>query len=262
MTGVVSRAWLSEHLSEVRVVDVRDEWEYDGIGHIPGAANIQFDSFRSAEGETGMLPPTESWESLLSEAGIAPTDRIVAYDDTNGVFAARFLVTAELRGHEPEQLQLLDGDYSAWTREYETSTGEPEFPETSYESTDPGSTPLVDYETVLDAIDSETTVVDTRERHEYEESHIPGAVLLDWRDLVDEESRGLKPTAELESILSDRGITPERRILLYCNTARRISHTYVVLRHLGYEKLAFYEGSLTEWAERGGPIEEGAPEKA
>jgi thiosulfate/3-mercaptopyruvate sulfurtransferase len=45
------------------------------------------------------------------------------------------------------------------------------------------------------------------------------------------------------------------RVLLYCNTARRISHTYVVLRHLGYTDVMFYEGSLTEWEARGGPLE-------
>jgi thiosulfate/3-mercaptopyruvate sulfurtransferase len=64
----------------------------------------------------------------------------------------------------------------------------------------------------------------------------------------------------LESLLADRGITPDRRIVLYCNTARRISHTYVVLRHLGYDAVDFYEGSLTEWTERGGPLEEGESE--
>jgi thiosulfate/3-mercaptopyruvate sulfurtransferase len=271
MTGVVSPAWLAERLEEVQVVDVRDQWEYDGIGHVPGAVNIPFDSFRSPEGEAGMLPPTEEWIALLSEAGITADDDVVAYDDTNGVFAARFLVTAELLGHDPERLHLLNGDYSAWTREYEASTDEPESRKTTYEVSQPESTPLVDYDAVLAAIeDAEvgpeesaegtgTVIVDTRERHEYEEAHVPGAVLLDWRELVDDETRGLKPRAELESILADRGITPDRRVLLYCNTARRISHTYVVLRHLGYEDIAFYEGSLTEWEERGGPVESGAP---
>jgi len=47
-------------------------------------------------------------------------------------------------------------------------------------------------------------------------------------------------------------------VLLYCNTARRISHTYTVLRHLGYPELAFYEGSLTEWECEGGELETGA----
>jgi thiosulfate/3-mercaptopyruvate sulfurtransferase len=59
----------------------------------------------------------------------------------------------------------------------------------------------------------------------------------------------------IRDILDDAGIVPEKRILLYCNTARRISHTYVVLRHLGYETLAFYEGSLTEWEAAGRPVE-------
>ena len=66
---------------------------------------------------------------------------------------------------------------------------------------------------------------------------------------------GLLPEAEARDLLESRGITPDRRIVLYCNTARRISHTYVVLRHLGYEDLAFYEGSLTEWEAQGRPLE-------
>jgi thiosulfate/3-mercaptopyruvate sulfurtransferase len=112
----------------------------------------------------------------------------------------------------------------------------------------------VDFETVRAALDTDAVVVDTREAWEYAEGHLPGAVQLDWRDLVDAETRGLKPDAELESLLAERGVTPDRRIVLYCNTARRISHTYVALRHLGYEHVDFYEGSLTEWEKRGGPI--------
>jgi len=45
--------------------------------------------------------------------------------------------------------------------------------------------------------------------------------------------------------------------VLYCNTARRISHTYVVLRHLGFEGVAFYEGSMTEWVAAGREVVEG-----
>jgi len=41
-------------------------------------------------------------------------------------------------------------------------------------------------------------------------------------------------------LLTEHGITPDREIVLYCNTARRISHTYVVLKSLGYENVAFY----------------------
>ena len=114
----------------------------------------------------------------------------------------------------------------------------------------------MDFETVQAALeDDDVAVLDTREPHEWEEGHLPGAVQLDWRELVDDDSRGLKSDNELDAILAEHGVDREKWVLLYCNTARRISHTYVVLRHLGYEDVMFYEGSLTEWEARGAPLE-------
>ncbi|MFB6232713.1 MAG: sulfurtransferase [Haloarculaceae archaeon] len=272
---VVSAEWLADRLDSVRVVDVRDAWEYDGIGHIPGAVNVPFEDFRADEhavdsetgvdrsdtggrdeGGEGMLPGADVFAGLMREAGITREDDVVAYDDHHGVFAARFLVTAQLYGHPVDGLHLLDGDFSAWQRARETTTETPAPEPTTYEIRPPAETPLVDADAVAAAIDDAgTLIVDTREDWEFAEGHIPGAIRLDWRTLVDDETRGLKPRAEMERVLDERGITPEKRVLLYCNTARRISHTYVVLRHLGYPDLAFYEGSLTEWEAAGRPVD-------
>lgn len=244
---VVSADWLADNREQVRVVDVRDRWEYEGIGHVPGARNLPFEEFRGG-GEVGMLPPVEDWERLLGEAGVTPEDDVVAYDDTRGVFAARFLVTALMLGHDRERLHLLDGDYSAWAREYPTTTDVPDGAPAEYRADPAADSPLVDTEEVAAAVESgDAVIVDTRTPKEYEAGRVPGAVNLDWRDLVDEETRGLRPREELLVLLSERGIVPERRVVLYCNTARRISHTYWVLGHLGFENVAFYEGSLTEW---------------
>jgi thiosulfate/3-mercaptopyruvate sulfurtransferase len=259
---VVQPARVAERRADVRLVDVREPWEYDGIGHVPGAVNAPFDAFRSEfEGEAGHLPGADVFAALLGEAGITRADDLVAYDDTHGVFAARFLVTAELYGHDPDRLHLLDGDFSAWQREYETASEPATFEQTTYEAAFDESGPLVPMRAVQAAVaDDETVVVDTREPGEYEEGHIPGAVQLDWRELVDAETRGLKPEPALRQLLAERGIAPDRPVLLYCNTARRISHTYLVLRHLGYEDLSFYEGSLTEWEAEGGEIVVGEAE--
>jgi thiosulfate/3-mercaptopyruvate sulfurtransferase len=268
---VVSSSWVAERLDEVRVVDVRDAWEFDGIGHVSGAVNVPFDRFRAdahaAEGTDaeadddagqGMLPGEDAFAALMSEAGIAREDHVVAYDDTHGVFAARFLVTALLYGHPEERLHLLDGDFSAWRLDHETTSDAPEVDPTTYEVRPPEQTPLVSMADVEAAVESEAVIVDTREDWEFEEGHIPGAVRLDWRELVDDETRGLKPRDEMEGILDERGIGRESRIVLYCNTARRISHTYWVLRHLGFERVDFYEGSLTEWEAAGLELETGA----
>ncbi|PSP73987.1 sulfurtransferase [Halobacteriales archaeon QH_6_68_27] len=242
MDTVIRADVLADRLDEVRVVDVRDAWEFDAMGHLPGAVNVPFDSFRAnahaAEdagnganagadtGRQGMLPGAGAFADLLGKAGITREDHVVVYDDHHGVFAAR------LPAVEPTTYEV---------REHEDS-------------------PLVDIDEVAAAVESDAVLVDTREDWEYEEAHIPGAVRLDWRELVDDETRGILPREELEAVLEERGITPESRVVLYCNTARRISHTYVVLRHLGYTDLAFYEGSLTEWKAAGRDLATGAGE--
>jgi thiosulfate/3-mercaptopyruvate sulfurtransferase len=255
---VVPADWVAARLEspDVSVVDVREAWEYDGIGHLPGAVNVPFDAFRSeGDGEAGMLPGADAFAALMGEAGVSTDHHLVAYDDTHGVFAARLLVTAELYGHPRDRLHLLDGDFSAWQREHPTTTDAPTVEPAEYRAAFDEDGPLVPMAAVEEALsDLDTVVVDTREEWEFEEGHLPGAVRLDWLELVDRESRGLRPDAENRETLESRGITPERRVLLYCNTARRISHTYVVLRHLGYEDLAFYEGSLAEWEREGGEL--------
>lgn len=247
---VVDADWLAAHLDEVRVVDVRESWEYESIGHVPGAVSIPFDTFRAPEGDDeGTLPGADRFGALLGEAGIAPGDTVVAYDDEHGVFAARFVVTALMYGHR--DAHLLDGDYSAWSRGHETTTEPTTVEPVEYVATVPDDRPLIDADAVLDAVDDDAVLVDTRTREEFDAGHIEGAVHLDWRDLVAPDTRGLRAPDELRSLLEARGIVPENRVVLYCNTARRISHTYVALRSLGYPRVAFYEGSLEDWEARG-----------
>ncbi|MDR9430015.1 MAG: sulfurtransferase [Natronomonas sp.] len=258
---IVGVEWLAERLGTpgVAVVDVRDAWEYDGIGHVPGAISVPFDTFRADEhgaAEAGMLPGADAFAELMGSAGVAPDDDIVAYDDTHGVFAARLLVTAELYGHDPDRLHLLDGDYSVWNRAEPTTTETPNREPTEYPAEFRVDGPLIERETVENAVgDPDAVIVDTREGWEYEEGHVPGAVRLDWRELVDTDARTIRPESALQELLAERGIHPEKRIVLYCNTARRISHTYTVLRALDYPEVSFYEGSLTEWEREGGALE-------
>jgi len=249
---VVSADWLADRLDDVRVVDVRDAWEYEGIGHIPGAVSLPFEEFRSESGDEGMLPGEDRWAELVGGLGISPDDTIIAYDDMHGVFAARFVVTAMVYGHA--DVRLLDGDYSAWLQAHHTTTDVPEVQPVTYEVRDV-ETPLVDADAVADAIDDpDAVLVDTRSPEEYADGHIEGAVNLDWREVVDDETRGLRPREAVEELLEDRGITADKRVVLYCNTARRISHTYVVLQWLGFPNVEFYEGSLTEWEAEGRPV--------
>lgn len=244
---LVSQAWLADHRDDVALVDVREHRDYQELGHVPGAVNIPFETFRDpSDVDRGMLPGATAFSELLAAAGIGPDDTVVAYDDDYGVTASRFLLTANVYGHRGD-LHLLDGDFTTWSRHHPTETDAPEIAPTEYTVVPPDDPGIVNRDDVEAAIDTDVLLVDTRTPGEYESSHIPSAVQLSWEDLVDEQTHTLKPREALETLLAERGILPHRRIILYCNTARRLSHTYVALSHLGYDNLAFYEGSLIDW---------------
>gem|GEM_PF-43635 len=269
---IVSPSWLAAHRTDVTPVDVRDEDTYEGVGHVPGAVSVSYDAIRNpAGGSAGHLPQPEAFADVCSGAGLARTDDVVAYDAGPGVYAARFLLTAEALGHEGT-LYLLDGGFGAWREAFETETG-PSGPQTdepggrevarseddddtpaqpgTYEASEPGP-PVVDKQTVEAArADDDAVLVDTRSAPEFEAASIPGAVNLGWESVI--EDGRLKPAEEIRTLLVDRGIDPELRVVLYCNTARRLSHTYAVLSHLGYEDVLAYEGSLTEWIREASP---------
>ena len=112
-----------EHTAtEDDVAENEDGENEDSDNGANGEGAEQADGEANASEE--MLPSYDAFDQIMSEAGISNDDEIVPYDDTHGVFAARFIVTAEFLGHDPDKLHLLDGDFSAWQLEYET-TGEP-----------------------------------------------------------------------------------------------------------------------------------------
>jgi len=246
------------------IVDVRDRRSYEA-GHIPGAINIPYDVFRETGSVlAGKLPDSDRFAALRQLADISADDSVVAYDGDNGVYAARFLLTAAVFGHEG-QLSLVDGGFARWRTDPETgepATEPPRQPLTTQqiseteEQIEGGALShneelVVSREAVEEAVEADTTIIDTRTPTEYAHAHIPGAVNLGWEELLQDGT--LRPEAALESLLTERGISRDDDLLLYCNTARRLSHTFVVLAHLGFENVTFYEGSLTDWIRADAP---------
>jgi thiosulfate/3-mercaptopyruvate sulfurtransferase len=82
--------------------------------------------------------------------------------------------------------------------------------------------------------------------------HIPGALSHYWQDDLERRELGSvwKPVERLRESYIREGITPDRDIIVYCNTSTEASHVFFALRYLlRYPKVRIYTGSWNEWAE-------------
>ena len=104
--------------------------------------------------------------------------------------------------------------------------------------------------------DADVVFLDTRTPEEYRGvnlraargGHIPGAINFDWVKAIDREHNlRLKPPAELRRLLESEGVTADKEVIAYCQTHHRSSHTYVMMKSLGFPRIKGYPGAWSEW---------------
>ena len=73
------------------------------------------------------------------------------------------------------------------------------------------------------------------------------------------EDGTFKAYDELVKLYALQGLRPGRDVVAYCRIGERSSHTWFVLKYLlGFERVANYDGSWTEWGNLiEAPIEKG-----
>jgi thiosulfate/3-mercaptopyruvate sulfurtransferase len=79
--------------------------------------------------------------------------------------------------------------------------------------------------------------------------HIPGAINVPWKSFMDDDNpRLLKSDDEIQEILDEHEITPEKTVICSCGIGREATNEFLLFQwYLGYPKVKIYEGSFTEW---------------
>jgi rhodanese-related sulfurtransferase len=79
-------------------------------------------------------------------------------------------------------------------------------------------------------------VIDARDAGQFSKSHIPGAINIEWRKVVEQRSK----------------IAKDRMVLIYCNTGSLSAQAGLALRLIGYDNVKILQGGYQEWQAKGG----------
>ncbi|MBA1146361.1 sulfurtransferase [Ectothiorhodospiraceae bacterium WFHF3C12] len=249
---------LVRHLGDSRllIVDLSQRETFLQM-HVPGAVNLPYARIIQKDPPAmGMLPDEETLSAVLSGIGLTPENHVVAYDDEGNGRASRLLWTLDALGHEG--LSLLNGGLHSWAEEdHPLEAGDVEPTPSKYQAKIRNDEVLADRDYVLQHLGDEgVAILDARSPAEYRGEdvraqrggHIPGAVNLEWLQTMD-RGRNLRflPDDKLQAMLADLGITPDKEVITHCQTHHRSAHTYIMLKHLGFERVRGYAGSWSEW---------------
>jgi thiosulfate/3-mercaptopyruvate sulfurtransferase len=240
------------------LVDLCKDTTYQQL-HIPGAVHLPYNQIVTANHPTnGLLPDPDQLEQVFSAYGIGNDTWVVAYDDEGGGNAARLLWTLEAMGHA--RYSLLNGGLHAWANEGHPFDREAVALQPTRFLASPNPAAVAETDHILLRLGSDDLALwDARSSNEYRgisrfsqyPGHIPGAVNLDWLEVMDREHNlRLKPKPALLEMLSALGITPEKEVVAYCQTHHRSSLAWFVLNYLDYSRARGYPGSWSDWGNR------------
>jgi len=249
----------------VTVIDVRQSWTSYLQNHLPNAAWLNIETLRSTNaGLPFQLYPAESYAQILSRVGVRPARPVVVYSAGDQFDIDATFATWLIAGFAEVPVYLLDGGYAKWelearplTQHYPRSDAKPRRLDTRSFRLSTASLEEVKAAAGNPAI----LLVDARPPEQYHGSagaqlrrgHIPGAINHPWRDNLEKHDLTLvwKPLDALRESYTSLGVTPDKDVIVYCNSSTEASHVFFALRFLlGYPKVRIYSGAWSEWAER------------
>lgn len=263
---LVSMDWVQEHLdtikdpsqTEIRLVEVSSGGYEEE--HIPGAVHIQWGSEVFNPGTDHMIPDYGAMKAIMRKLGVTPDTLIVIYSPKLDQ-ATRFYWT--LKYWNVEKVAIMNGEKEVWKKEGRPLTKDvPAVKPKDYPLEYPPNSKiyaLLHPDVTYGLATGKVLFVDARPPAYYEgkkysltkwvrAGRIPGAVNVPAPEDVVKDGK-LLPIDQLKKIFEEKGVTPDKDIIVYCNTGVRSSLGWFILHELlGYPKVKNYDGSMREYA--------------
>jgi thiosulfate/3-mercaptopyruvate sulfurtransferase len=261
---------------DLRILDCRHDLAKPQLGHeqylqahIPDAvfAHLDHDLSGPKDGSNGRhpLPDPEVLSSRLRSWGVDSASHVVAYDASEGSFAARAWWLLRWLGHA--RVSVLDGGWQAWLAAGgPASTAVPTPPAGDFAAR-PSLERVATAPAVLAQVLAprpQALLLDARAPDRYEgrnetidpvAGHIPGAVNRFWKWNLEADGRFKPPAAlraEYERLLEGRA--PEQ-VTVQCGSGVTACHDLLALHVAGLAGAALYAGSWSQWiADRSRPV--------
>lgn len=262
---LVDTDWLEKNLDmdDLLIVDCQPNVHDYIAEHIPGAVYFNPALLRVSEsGRPAVYIPKEAMELLLRRVGIRDDSKVLVYTGTGpfkgwGDGLEQTFVAYTLVRFGVDEVMVLDGGIDKWKDEKKPLTKEYADVRTSRFDSRVREELFVGYEEFRQIKEEEGVVLlDARPNNVYagqgpwmKPGHIPGAINLPWKSLMDGDNpRLLKPREEVIEKLESLGVTKDKAVICSCGTGREATNEFLLLKYyLDYPTVRLYEGSFTEW---------------
>jgi len=247
-TPIIDHNLLREEIKKdnVRIIDVRREDDYN-IGHIKNSVNLPLANLLNDDSP-------ENIAKIAGDLGISDKTPVVVYDDTFGALSSRVVWALQYIGHS--NVKLLDVTFSQWKElGLDTTTEIPKIQKSIHSiNIQSDIMATADYlEKVKD--NKNVVVIDNRERLNFLEQHIPGAINIPYRTLST-DGQIIRTKESMRNLLKNRGISEDAEIITYCGSVGTLSGlAYYALKSIGIPNVKLYVHSFKEWKNLEKPID-------
>jgi thiosulfate/3-mercaptopyruvate sulfurtransferase len=235
------------------LISARKPADYKKV-HIINAVNINHKDLYKAQPVKSVLKPTDEIAKILGSKGVSETKNIVIYDGGTGKYSGRLYWIFKYMG--AKNVKILNGHMAAWKAARKPVTRMPSKIKPVTFNANVNKAMNVDMAYVKKAlVNPNAVLLDVRAPEEFtgtkaskiRKGTIPGSVNLDFKHMLNAKKM-LKSKEELTKLFKAKGITPDKEVVLFCETSVRAGIVYLALTTvLDYTKVKVYDGAYYEW---------------